>query len=231
MTRGWRGKEGVTVEAYKKLTETQKLFVMEYCRDSNGTRAAIAAGASPRSATVQASKWLTDTQKYPHVVQAIRDEFDKMRMLCEMDSVRCIRELTKIALFNPKSLFDDEEKLRNVHDLPDEVAMCLKEFKVTHRTGVDKEGNPIPIRTVEVKVHDKLEALKQIAQHLGMLNETVNNVNNVVNVINWDALYDRQDRMRDDPIAARLERERLLLSEVKGENPLPEGTEIPGDGE
>lgn len=44
-----------------ELNERQRKFVMEYLRNGgNGTEAAIAAGYSPRSAAVQASRMLTD---------------------------------------------------------------------------------------------------------------------------------------------------------------------------
>lgn len=42
------------------LTAKQQAFVREYAVDHNGTQAAIRAGASPASAKVTASRWLTN---------------------------------------------------------------------------------------------------------------------------------------------------------------------------
>lgn len=54
----------------RKLTPKQATFVAEYLKDSNGTRAAIAAGYSPRNARHQAWELL---HKQPSVVEALEE--------------------------------------------------------------------------------------------------------------------------------------------------------------
>ena len=168
------------------LTAKQQLFVTEYVKRGNATEAALAVGYAPKSAQVSAAR-LLDPDLHPHVVASVQRELDKKRTEAHVSSQQVVAELAKIAFMNPKRLFAVDNSLLDMKDIPDEVAVCIKDFKVSYRVGVDMDGKPIKIRTVEVKFWDKLDALRQIAQHLGLLKDVLN-VNTQINLIDWNGL-------------------------------------------
>lgn len=177
------------------LTPKQRIFVAEYLKDGNGTRAALAAGASTRrNASAQASTWM-DPKRFPRVVEAVqRGQAERaarsVHTGVDLKAEDLVRELARIALFNPQELFDKDMNLRDLHSLPPDVARCIRDFKVSQRVSVDPQGKPCKVRTVEVKLHDKLEALNQLGKHLGLFKDVTNINNTVVNMIDWNALFD-----------------------------------------
>jgi phage terminase small subunit len=172
--RRWRG----TV-----ITPKQQTFIAEYIRDKNGTRAAAAAGYKQPA---NAAAALLDPQKYPMVARAIKESLAETRKACEIEAHRVVQELARIAFLNPKQLLDDEGNLLDLSEMSDDVAACIKEIKVSYKLGRGDRGQKIRVKTVEVKFWDKLNACRQIAQHLGLLKDTIN-VNNVV--VRWDDLF------------------------------------------
>jgi len=77
-----------------------------------------------------------------------------------IDSI--IQELKRIILFNPKDLFNEEGNLKNVSDLPNEVAAAISSIDVTE---IYSGGNLK--RANRIKFYNKLDALEKLAKHLG----------------------------------------------------------------
>lgn len=185
-----------------ELSNKQQLFVSEYKKDANGARAAAAAGY--KNPGIAAAK-LTDPEQNPLVVEAIHRMQAAKSERAGVTAQELVKELCKIAFFNPKRMFKaDCEELLSIHDLPDEVAVCVKEFKVHHRLEYNEDGEEVKVRTVEVKFHDKMDALKQLAGHLGLLKDIVNITNNNV-ILDWAALLKASGpRPVNDPVEAKI---------------------------
>lgn len=77
-----------------------------------------------------------------------------------IDSI--IHELKKIILFNPKDLFDAEGELKNMVELPDEIATAISSIDVNL---IDSGG--IIKRSSKIRFYNKLDALEKLAKHLG----------------------------------------------------------------
>ena len=74
------------------LTPRQKQFVAEYLLDLNATQAAIRAGYSPRTATAQASRLLTNVKVSEAIARAVEDRAQRTAM--DQDWVLgCLREV------------------------------------------------------------------------------------------------------------------------------------------
>lgn len=154
------------------LTIKERVFVAEYPADNefNATRAAERAGySSPANA---GSKLLAKVK----IQRAIGVELRKRLENNEITAARVLKELARIGLNNPRELFDSDNKLRNVRDMPEDMQRCIagvevKQVKV--RRAKDAEGEDILIETsiVKVKLWPKTNALELIAKHLGMLDE------------------------------------------------------------
>lgn len=177
------------------LTPKEYLFVVEFLRHADEIKAAEATGA--RHPRAFANRCMGN----PVVRQEIRDGMERKRLSAEMDAKRIVQELTKVALFNPKSLVDNDGNLRGLHELPDEVAVSIKRLRATMKVGTNKEGEQVRMKILEYVFHDKLDALKQLAQHLGLLKDGVN-----VNVltIDWGALVGRKAVPSSDPIEKKI---------------------------
>ena len=158
--------------AVGELTEKQALFVKEYRIDGNGRRSAIAAGYSPASAHVTASR----TLKMAKVQAALAaDQEAQAERLAEYDinSDRVLKELAIVGFGVMGSFYDkDTGRLLEVHEMDEVSQRKLASVKLTRqRTTSTTDGvSEISVEesTVELKQWDKLGALDKMARALGM---------------------------------------------------------------
>ncbi len=146
------------------LNARQALFVEEYLVDLNATQAAIRAGYSSNGASAQAARLMKD----PSVKTAIREAFQRRSERTQIRQDRVIKELARVAFFDPRKLYDDEGRPRSLHDLDDDTAAAVAGLDVYEEfsgRGLDR------VKVGEVKkwrLANKLDALSQMAKHLGM---------------------------------------------------------------
>lgn len=181
-----------------RLSPRQQLFVMGMIRHGDRKKAAMEAGAKEQKALRVASHWLRDSK----VRDAINAGMARKQEKVEIDAKRIVEELARVAFFNPKHILGDEGELRNLRDMPDEVAASIKKFRVSHKVGVGLDGKPTKIRVTEIEFWSKLDALKQLAQHLGLLKDTVK-VTNVL-ALDWGSLMGRAGAAQADPVEERI---------------------------
>ncbi|GGJ11353.1 terminase small subunit [Paenibacillus hunanensis] len=161
------------------LTTKQRMFILEYLRDFNATRAAIAAGYSKKTAHV--TGW--DNLRNPKIKQEIDKVKDDLVDSLGLSVQRIIMEYMKIAFA----------------DISDYVTFGQKEVPVMGMFGPvqDEDGNPMmqDVNYVEfkesdeidgtvvsqvkmgkdgasIKLYDKLAALKQLEKYTTFLTET-----------------------------------------------------------
>lgn len=101
---GWTRPEkpGTTPKEIAKLDPRQQRFVREYLIDPNGTQAAIRAGYSAHTATVQAS----DLLRRPHVQDAIQAGQKKLQDKLDLKAEHVVRQLALIATADPRELIE-----------------------------------------------------------------------------------------------------------------------------
>lgn len=145
-----------------KLTPKQERFVQEYLVDLNGKQAAIRAGYSERSAESQASALL----RVPKVAEALAraKQARAERVNASADDV--LRELTRIALFDPAKCFGPDGKLLPITEMPQEARAVV--------AGLDiEEGADAGSVLRKLKSWDKVRALELLGKHLGLLKDKV----------------------------------------------------------
>lgn len=145
-------------EASKPLTARQAAFVREYAKLGNGTKAAEAAGFSPKNAHAQASRLL----KKPHVKAALAAKLQAVEAKVEDETVQIVRELWHQAGYDPKDCFDKDGKLLPINEMPEKLRRAIGGFKF------GKEG-----QLESVKFGSKLDALKLLGQRHKMWTEVV----------------------------------------------------------
>jgi phage terminase small subunit len=154
----------------QQWTSKQRVFLLEYLKDFEGKRAALAAGVPEASASTMACEWL-DEEKFPHITVELQRILEERRRQSDLHAKQVVAELARICFFNPKRLLRSDGVLMQLHELPDDVAACIREFKVKVTTSEDDNGNPVTEQIFDIKFWDKLEALRQISEHLGLLKD------------------------------------------------------------
>lgn len=162
------------------LTEKQRLFVMEYLRDFNATRAAMAVGYSKK--TAYAIGW--ENLRKPNVQAEIKRQKETMADDLGMSVQRIIAEYMKIAFadiseyveFGQKDelLFDTEGK--PAIDPATGEQMTYKRNFVAFRSSEEVDGTLISeVKQgkdgVSVKLHDKMKALAALEKYMGFMTE------------------------------------------------------------
>lgn len=210
------------------LTPQQWLFVQEYLTDLNATRAytiAYPKGKHPK----MGGRRLLDSRQSPNVAEAIRKGLEEKQKICKVEAVRVVEELAKIAFFNPQEMFDEDGVLLPLHLMPSTVACAIREIEVSTRQVISKDRKTTAKTMVSrIKIWDKLDALRQLALHLGYLHQEREreeqrknlNENGAGKAICWDDIYRRS--MEVPKGNDRLE-EMIREASEAGSNGLPDG--------
>lgn len=152
-----KGKRTPTSRLPTSLTAKQRAFVDEYLIDLNATRAAERAGYKPGFANKQAGQLL----KHPAVRSAIDAAIAIRGQQRSATAEQVIDRLVRIAMVDPRKLFDAEGKMLPVHKLDDDTALALSALEFD-ATGARK-----------AKFWDKARALELLGKHLGLFTEKV----------------------------------------------------------
>lgn len=151
------------------LSEKQKRFVSEYLIDLNATQAAIRAGYSKNSASVQASRLLTNAK----VQEELSKQQSKVAERLEITKERIVDELAKIGFANMQDYMragPDGDPYLDFSGLTRDQAAALSE--VTVEDFKDGRGEDArDVRRVKFKLHDKKGALVDLAKMLGFVVE------------------------------------------------------------
>ncbi|CRY18646.1 terminase small subunit [Burkholderia pseudomallei] len=155
----------------KKLTAKQQRFVDEYLVDLNASAAARRAGYSEKTATAIAAENLTK----PNIAAAITAAMRARRERTHITQDRVLRELSRIAFFDIRKLYNADGTLKRPDQLDDEAAAVLAGVDVveqmTYTADGDRELTATPTLTKKAKVFDKTAALTLAMRHLGLLND------------------------------------------------------------
>jgi phage terminase small subunit len=143
------------------LSDRQQRFCEEYMIDLNATQAYIRAGYSPQRAHVSASQLLAKPSIQKHL-RTLKLEVSE-RISVTRD--RVLQEYAAIAFANPKNILGKDMVVRDISELPDEVAASIK--KITPISKVVQATGEID-RTWAIEFHDKNAALTALSKHLGL---------------------------------------------------------------
>jgi len=133
------------------LNRKQRRFAQEYVIDLNATQSAIRAGYSKRSAYSQGQRLL----KHAEVQAEIQQKRNEIAAKNDITIERVLQELAKIAYFNPQKMYDSNNNLLTIPEMPADVAAAIGGVKVL------RDG------TIEYKFIDKKGANDSLMKHLG----------------------------------------------------------------
>ncbi|WP_292532176.1 terminase small subunit [Methylocystis sp.] len=147
----------------KKLTRKNEEFVRQYLLDLNAAAAYRRAGYTARgnSAEVNAARLLRNAQ----VAEAIDKAMAERAARTEVSADRVLRELAKVAFFDPRKALKYDGSLRPLSEMDDDTAAAIASLDVVE-IGGDESGV-----TRKVRLTDKLRALELIGKHLNMFRD------------------------------------------------------------
>lgn len=139
-------------------------FCREYTIDSNATRAATVAGYSPKTAMQQGSRLLRNVKVRTRIEQLQAEIATRNDITVD----RVLRELGRIAFFDPRKLFDENGALKKIPDMDDDTAAVLASIDVDEIT-MGKGPDALVIgHTRKFKAFDKNTALGNAMRTLGL---------------------------------------------------------------
>lgn len=149
------------------LTPKERLFIAEYLKDKNGSRAAIAAGYKKAGAAVTASKLI----RKPNVAEAINASLTQIIEKAELTAAEVLAEIRKLAFADVTDAFDENGELKNLKTLPEDVRKALSSVETDELfEGFGKEREKIGV-TRKVKFADKVRALEMLAKYFKLLTD------------------------------------------------------------
>lgn len=148
----------------KKYAAKHEAFAREYVIDLNAKQAAIRSGYSAKSAEQQGATLLS----YPKVQARVQELLNKKMIRNEIKADDVLTRLDQIGGIDPALAYDENNCLKNIHDIPLEVRKCIKSIKV--REEFDSKG----IKTgevIDVTWWDKIKANELIGKNQGKFAE------------------------------------------------------------
>jgi phage terminase small subunit len=156
------GNEKISVE--KKgdmaLKAKQAMFILQYMVDKNAAQAAIRAGYTKATA----GQLMADPEIKKEIARLIDGQ--KQKLIMQADEV--LEALTKIARSDVRQLYTDDNTLKAIPSISDDVAFSISE--VSTKEIVDKNGN-LKGYNRSVKMHSKTQALDLIGKHYKLFTE------------------------------------------------------------
>ena len=157
-----RGPHRETKDPNRAQTEQQQRFVSYYISqpvgEKNAEAAAVAAGYSPRTAKVQASRLMSDPRVQKQVLAARELSIE----VAGIDAAWTLTQLADLWETPLTELFDTETgSLRPIHELPLRAQKLIQSFEVQE---IETEQG-MRLRVGKIKIVDRLKVLTTIGKH------------------------------------------------------------------
>ncbi len=143
----------------RPLSPKQRRFIAEYLKDQNGTQAAIRAGYSKRTANEQASDLLAK----PSIRSAVDAKLKQIGDAAGVTKERILKALLNVAELDPRRIFNQDETVKAISELPDDVALSIASVEY------DDDGGALK----KFRFCDKVKALELLGKHVKLFDDTM----------------------------------------------------------
>lgn len=166
--------------APRELTAKQSQFVQEYLVDLNATQAAIRAGYSAKTAEQQGFQLLQKTSVQKAIAEGRRQREERTAVSAD----RVLLEAARLALFDPRKLFNDDGSPKGIHELDDDTAAAVAGIEVLEQFEGSGKERVFVGYLKKYRIADKNAALEKLFKHHG--------------------LYERDNSQKTDPLTSLL---------------------------
>ncbi len=164
--KGYDGRRDQALR-HPSLTSRQDQFCREYLIDLNASAAARRAGYSEKSAGRQAQENLQKPLIQARIKELMAERAERVQVKAD----QVLEELAKVAFSDIRDVVTwDGTGLRvsPSDEISDAAAGAIKRVRVRGNAQQSAERGDGKVRSVEVVLHDKLQALALLTRHLGM---------------------------------------------------------------
>ena len=138
----------------------QRKFCVEYVKDFNGTQAAIRAGYSDNNADAIASRLLRNVK----VSAFVQELTDAAEAAAGITHERILREYARLAFSDPRQLYDESGRLKEIKDLDADTAASIAGMDIEH-----KYPGGVEYVVKKYKFIDRTKALDSLAKIVRLL--------------------------------------------------------------
>ncbi|WWT39843.1 hypothetical protein [Microcystis phage Mwe-JY25] len=147
------------------LTDRERRFVEAYLLNPDATKAAIAAGYSPRGAASTGH----DVLHRPRVSEAIAKEMEERARRTRIDADALLTRLAEEADADVADIFEDDGRLKPVHEWPKVwrkgLVAGIEVEQLYEGTGKDR----VAVGTLaKIRLSDRTKRLELIGRHVGV---------------------------------------------------------------
>ena len=163
-----------------KMTPKQKRFCEEYVVDYNATQSAIRAGYAKNRAKEQGYQLLHKTTLLEYIDKLQEDIQERNKTTVD----ECVSYLVKIMRFDIADLYEDNGRLKSIHEIPKDSRLVISELSVFEEfegTGKDRELIGF---TKKLKTLDRKGAIVELMKYLGAY-EKDNKQKNIEVIVNF----------------------------------------------
>jgi phage terminase small subunit len=147
--------------ARERLLPQQELFIKHYLACNIATVAARKAGYNPDYST----QLLRNSAIKRHLASARLRLAEKFEATTE----RIVLELARISYLDPAELFDENGKLKPIHEIPPEVRAAISSIQVT----TNQEGETV----TKLKLWDKTKTLEMLSKYRKLYSDAPQTIN------------------------------------------------------
>ena len=154
----------------EELTLKQRIFALEYLRDGNGKRAAIAAGYKPRNAEVAASKMLRLAKVKAEIEKNGKRISVKLEKI-EISVEKVAQELAKLAFVDPRDFYRADGTMKEIPEMEAHVAACVAGCEQEEIYDGRGDERHFVGHLRKFKFADKGQNLERLGRHLKMFTD------------------------------------------------------------
>lgn len=152
------------------LNPKEQVFVRELIAHGNGTKAAIAAGWSAKTAAVTSSKLL----RKPNIQQELANLRGKLLSKLEITAERVLHGLAELAFFDPRKMFNEDGSLKRITELDATTVAALSGFNIEKLFQHFGKGLSAEVGTVtKIRFADRGLNLERLGRHFKLFTDKV----------------------------------------------------------
>ena len=141
------------------LSIKREAFCQEYIVDRNAHKAAIRAGYSDNSARVTSSRIMADENVQKRLRELEAEIIERNKITID----ELVETLSYQVRFDIAELYDENGKLKNIHDIPKEIRNSITELTVDEII----VGKEVIGQAVKVKISNRNDSIDKLMKHLG----------------------------------------------------------------
>jgi len=150
------------------LTPKQALFVAEYRKDLNATQAAIRAGYSPNSASMQGERLMRNDEIAKVLAQQTQKALEKVDATAD----RVLAEAAALAFSDLSAFYDANGDIKPMSEWTPAMKAAVQSMETLERDITPGERGPAA-KVHRLKLWDKPKNLDLLFKHYGLLIEKV----------------------------------------------------------